>query len=147
MPAVIFHVSGDRFEPEDVLSRISFEAYRVYRKGDLMRRGKPGALYPDSGFSVELGPQSSDELGDQIAVATAFIARHYNELKQITGADDLRLDFGYEPRRGKDGITLFVQCDYFSPDFLRQCGELGIGIELSLYGVENGMGEPGASPN
>jgi hypothetical protein len=145
MPTVILHVSGDNFDAEKALSQVSFKAYSVYRKGDLMPRGKPNSLYPDSGFSVDLGPQDSDDLGDQIDVATTFIERHYEELKQITCADDLRLDFGYEPRRGKDGLKMAVQCDYFPPEFLQKCGELGIGIELSLYGAINEEGEPDAA--
>lgn len=121
---------------------MSFEAYLIYHKGEPMKRGKRGALHPDSGFSVDLGPEDSDDLGRQIEVAAAFIDRHYDELKQIHGADDLRLDFGYEARRDRDGLRLFVQCDYFPPEFLRKCGELGLGIELSLYDAEEAEDEP-----
>ena len=137
MPSVILHVSGDNLLPEAELEKVTFEPYKVYCKGDLMPRGKPNSIYPDSGFSVDLGPDKGDDLAEQIHVAGAFIDQHYSELKQICGADDMRFDFGYSPRRGHDGLRMLVQCDYFSPRFLLKCGELGIGIEVSLYsGIE-----------
>ncbi len=136
MPSVIFHVSGENFIPETALRSAAFKPFAVHLKGERMST-KNDTPWPDSGFSVDLGPDDNDDLAEQITRATEFIDRHFDELKALTGADDLRLDFGYEARRGMDGNLLIVQCDYFPPEFLRKCGELGIGIELSLYGAEN----------
>lgn len=41
------------------------------------------------------------------------------------------LDFGYYLRL--DGQRVLVQCDFLPSELLKLAGELGIGIELSLY--------------
>ena len=147
MPSLILRVSGDNLVPKTELQKVSFEPYIVFCKGDLMPRGRPNSIYPDSGFSVDLGPDEGDDLAEQISVAETFIDQHYSELKQICGADDIRFDFGYAPRRGCDGLQMMVQCDYFSPAFLLKCGELGVGIEVSLYlGLEE-EGQQDGPPN
>lgn len=133
MPAVIFQVSGEHFCPETALSQVTFQPYRVHRKGELMKIRRKESVYKDSGFSVDLGPEDSDDLAVQIELAQAFVDHHFDELKQIKGADDMRFDFGYEPRRRKDGSFFAVQYDYFPPAFLRTCSEVGIGINLSLH--------------
>jgi hypothetical protein len=61
------------------------------------------------------------------------VKKHYSEIKQLKGADDMRLDFGYCLRLDKKGEPFWIQCDLLPPDFLRMCGDLNIGIELSLY--------------
>jgi hypothetical protein len=137
MPDVILHVSGTHFDPDTALKKVSFKPYMVHKTGEPMKRGRANATWPDSGFSVALGTKDEDNLASQIETAIEFVNKHYDELKQLRDIDDIRLDFGYLPRRGEDGLTVAIQCDYFPPDFLRKCGELQIGIELSLYHTDN----------
>jgi hypothetical protein len=132
----IFHVSGEKFQPEIALQSATFSPYHVYKIGEKVNRGKPGAVYSDSGFSVYVGDKNCDDLGKQIEATILFVQNNLSVLRLLTGAEELKFDFGYKPRRGEDGLTMLCQCDGFEPDFLKMCGELKIGIELSLYGIE-----------
>ena len=61
--------------------------------------------------------------------AIKFLRKHQSEISRLAefpGADDRRLDFGYNNRNA------FVQCDYLSPELLALAGNLRVGIELSL---------------
>lgn len=146
MPDVILHVSGAQFDPDAYLKIVTFKPYRVHKIGEPMKRGRPNATWTDSGFSVALGAKDEDNLASQIEMAIDFVNKHYDELKQLQNIDKIRLDFGYLPRRGEDGLIMFAQFNYFPPEFLRKCGELQIGIELSLYQADND-GEQPASEN
>jgi hypothetical protein len=73
-------------------------------------------------------------LADQVIDAIAFLRRHYDDLVRLGGVPDVEaisIDFGYDCRI--DGETVVVQFDYLPPELLRLVGELGIGIDLSLY--------------
>ena len=134
----IFHVSGEKFQPEVALKNLAFKPYKIYKSGEKMNFGRPGAVYSDSGFSVYVGPEDNWNLADQIEGTQIFVRYHFSALKLISGAEELRLDYGYKPRRGEDDLTMVCQCDSFEPSFLKMCGELNISIELSLYGIETG---------
>jgi hypothetical protein len=132
MPSVIFHASGSAFDPAS-LAETKLKPYDIHYRGRKSDRGRKNFVYEDSGFSVDLGPDDSDNLGTQIEAAIKFIDDHYHAIRMLTGLDDLRFDFGYAPRKDVKGHIYLVQCDYFPPAFLKRCGELGIGLELSLY--------------
>jgi hypothetical protein len=135
MPCVL-HISGEKFQPELALKIVTFKPYRVYYAGE-KKKNKPNAVYSDSGFSVDVGEKENWDLSKQIQWAKTFIEKYIYELKAVSGADEMRFDFGYESRRGENGTTMFCQSDYFKPEFLMLCGELKIGIELSLYGTDS----------
>lgn len=70
------------------------------------------------------------DLSRQAGDAIFFLRRHQTEfgrLAKFPGLTDRRLDFGYDRR------DVIIQCDYLPPELLTLAGELGIGIELSLY--------------
>jgi hypothetical protein len=133
MPSVIFHVRGKKFRPEAELEKTSLKPYRIYHVGDVIKRKRSDFLLKDSGFSVDIGPPNNDDLAGQIKVAAKFVKKHFREIKRLKNAGDLRLDFGYCMRFDKNGEPFWVQCNEFSPEFLKMCGELKIGIELSFY--------------
>lgn len=132
MPSVIFHASGVNFDAAS-LAETNLHPYKVYRVGEKSKLGRREFIYKDSGFSIDLGPDEKEDLATQIDAATQFIEKNYHTIQNLSGLDDLRFDFGYCQRRDAEGHTVVVQCDYFSPEFLRKCGELKVGIELSLY--------------
>jgi hypothetical protein len=132
MPSVIFHASGSNFDLES-LSGTRLKPYDIHYRGQKANRGRKDFVYEDSGFSIDLGPDDSDNLSTQIEAAIKFIDEHYHTIQSFTGLDDLRFDFGYAPRKDQKGYISLVQCDYLPPAFLKKCGELGIGLELSLY--------------
>ena len=132
MPSVNFHASGQDFNPAS-LEGTNLTPYDIHHKGQNPNRGRKDFIYEDSGFSINLGPDDLDDLGTQIEAAMRFLELHHGTITKLTGLTELRFDFGYSQRRNAEGYTVLAQCDYFPPDFLRKCGELGIGIELSLY--------------
>lgn len=133
MPSVIFHVRGKKFRPEAELAKTNLKAYRIHHVGDVVKRKRGDIVFKDSGFSVDIGPKSNDDLAAQIKVAAKFVKKHFSEIKRLKNADDLRLDFGYCMRFAKDGEPFWVQCNDLPPEFLKMCGELKIGVELSFY--------------
>jgi hypothetical protein len=135
----IFHVSGEKFQPDLALKNATFKPYKIYKIGEKMNFGRPGAVYSDSGFSVYIGPEDSWNLAEQTEAAQIFVQDHFSVLKLLCDAERLRFDYGYKPRRGDDDLTMFCQCDSFEPAFLKICGELSIAIELSLYGIESAV--------
>jgi hypothetical protein len=145
MPSVLFHASGKDFDIRS-LDDTGLNPYRVYQVGERARSGRRGFIYEDSGFSIDLGPDDKEDLNTQIEAASAFLGMHGSTISQLAGLDEMRFDFGYIPRKGKDGLQIMVQCDYFPAEFLRECGNLGIGIELSLYLVSE-PGEEAAPPS
>lgn len=78
---------------------------------------------------------SGHELWQQLEEADLFLARHEAELRTISGIDKATLDFGYYCRisTGTEGKETVVHNEHIKPSLLKRCGELGIGISLSLY--------------
>lgn len=132
MPSVFFHASGKTFDIQS-LAETNLNPYRVYRVGERAKHRRRDFFYEDSGFSGDLGPDDKEDLNTQINTATAFLKMYGDTISRLAGLEEMRFDFGYIPRKGKDGLQVFVQCEHFSPEFLRECGRLNIGIELSLY--------------
>jgi hypothetical protein len=137
MPCVL-HISGKKFQPELTLKNVTFKPYRVYKAGEKIKIGKKrNSAYLDSGFSVDVGDRESWDLSNQIESAKIFIKKYFSELKKMSDAEDIRFDFGCEPRKSAEGTVIFCQSDYFAPDFLKLCAELKIGIEISIYGTDS----------
>ena len=127
MPSVIFRASGNDFDPSS-LSGTGLNGDNIHLRGQKSKRGRKDFVYKDSGFSVDLGPDDHDDLGTQILAAMRFVQDYRDTIRSLKNLDDMRFDFGYSPR--PDSV---VQFDYLPPKFIKACGELNIGIELSLY--------------
>ena len=131
MPGCVLRASGDEFVPAEFLDRSSFNACNVFLLGE--RRGG-SSVWTTSGFTVEVSSASGEEVEKQIQDALEFLDRHREELVRLVdtpGLTDLRLDFGVSRKK------VFLQCNYLPPELLRAAGDLGIGIEISIYGVDN----------
>jgi hypothetical protein len=127
MPGCVFHVSGQDFGVDEFLEATSLKPNQVWRRGEV--RNRKGEICEHSGFSMNVSEIDGD-LAGQCEDAIIFLRRHKAELAQLAalpGANDRRLDFGYDRR------DVAVQCDYLPPELLALAGSLGIGIELSLY--------------
>ncbi len=86
-------------------------------------------MFPQSGMRLNIS-DADGELAEEISDAFRFLAAHKCELERLrnfSGVSDVRLDFGYYRR------AVVAQFDYFPPELLALAGNLGIGIELSLY--------------
>lgn len=126
MPGCVLHISGDDFRVDDFLSGSELQPYRVHHRGEVGRRSR---VHTDSGFSLGVSDADGD-LCKEIEDAIKFLNTNEPELRRLRdfpGVTDLRLDFGLYFR------NVAAQFDYLPPDLLASAGNLGIGIELSLY--------------
>jgi hypothetical protein len=135
MPGCILRVVGQAFEPETILAGLSLRPYAIFRRGDkcFPESQRSEKLHDFGGFKCDVS-SPDDNLAGQVIEAITFLSEHYEDLAQLASVPAIEakyLDFGYCCRL--DSKRCCVQCDYLPADLLRLCGELGIGIELSLY--------------
>jgi hypothetical protein len=147
MPGVVLHVIGEEFDPQSVLPALTLRPYAIFRKGDRCFPDNPRSEKRHSTSGVKCEVSSVDgNLEQEIRDATEFLKKHRDDLARfqgLPGVESMYLDFGYYLR--VDGERCVVQCDYLPPELLRLAGELGMGIELSLYpkpGPGHGSSEP-----
>ena len=129
MPGCVLRAAGPDFQVDEFLKASTFTTCEVYSKGEA--RGRHGRLHEKSGLAVVVSEASADDLPKQIADATEFLERHREEIVRLQShlgvGEEARLDFGIW-QRGE-----FGQYCYFPPKLLQLAGDLGVGIELSVY--------------
>ena len=135
MPGAVLHVFGEAFNPRPILTEMSLQPYSEFCRGDQCFPDSPWSerRHQVGGFKCEVS-SADGLLADEVADAIAFLREHYDDLARLGGVPGVEskiLDFGDYQRI--DGEEVVVQCDYLPPELLRLAGELGIGIELSLY--------------
>ena len=138
MSSVVLHVCGEAFDPAPILAKLSLRPYSEYRKGERRFPDNPKSekRHELGGFKCEVST-ADWIIANQVNDVIAFLRKYYEDLASLPGASGVEavwLDFGYECRL--NGKEICVQCDYLPPELLRLAGELGIGIELSLYPME-----------
>jgi len=129
----ILRVDGSELNLDDCLADIRLTAYAKYRKGEptksVLQRGQ---LNDSSGF--KLLASDSNDVSIQIDEALMFLKEHHPSLKTLSVRPDIEtttLDFAWYFPVGKNGAA--AQFRTFPPDLLRLCGDLKIGIEVSVY--------------
>lgn len=125
----VLRVTGVDLDPSLVLDGTTLQPYDRYRAGDLQTVGsRKGQPWEHGGFKLLVS--DADDLKEEIRDATDFLRRNFDSLRIVMSAktvESARLDFGYFRR------PVVAQFDYLPPGLLRLAGDLGIGIELSLY--------------
>jgi hypothetical protein len=130
MPGCVLRATGDNFQPHKFLEGASLAACNVFRKG---YRKAENLEWDSSGFTVVVSEAPDDNFSRQIEDAIEFLQKHKEDLARLrncAGLEDVRLDFGVGRRSG------FLQSSYLPPELLTLAGELGIGIEISIYGED-----------
>ena len=135
MPGAVLHVSGERFDPNDVLPSLALLPYRVWRRGESVAPTGPSSkrIYESGGFSCVVS-RADGLLAAEASDALAFLTEHrvaLASLRDYAAVDDVRIDFGHYLRI--DNALVTVQVDSLGPELLRLAGELGVGFEFSLY--------------
>lgn len=127
-------MEGAALDVDQALAAVSFEPYLVYRKGDLTRGRKP-QVREKAGFWLYASTASANDLPLQCEEAEKFLQKHFDEILSIQGVDDAELDFAYDCRlgTGEGGKEIMLQCDYLPASLIKICGELSIGIALTLF--------------
>ncbi len=83
-----------------------------------------------SSVHVDVSSAGFDKLGNQIKDAMDFLGANRSQLQSamaFPGVEWATLDFAVEH------ADVAIDCKYFNPDFLAAAGNLGLGIEISIY--------------
>ncbi len=132
----VLRVSGEQFDVDEFMRDSNLSPYQIFHKGErrFPESSRNKTCFDVSGLKIDVSKREWDDLPGQIDDAISFLRRFHDELERLVGfpnVEDVRLDFPYELRIGRLGIV--GQCDYLPSTLLREAGNLGIGIELSLY--------------
>jgi len=116
-------------DPDALLRTTGLSAFRVDRKGE-PRLLKSHGPFAHSAVHVDVSDAEFSDLAKQIEDAVAFLEVHAAALRSATafpGVEQATLDFAVESRE------VAIDSKYLPPDLLRRAGQLGIGVEISLY--------------
>jgi len=143
MPGCTFRISGPDFDVDGFLSEVSWQITDSYKSGDELKLRK-GRFREDSGFWMTVS-KSDGLLHEEVDDVERFLVVNRVLIEKLVkkyNAEELELDFGYYCRLFDDqGEELFSQGEHLRPSFLRICGELNIGVSLSLYHAPNEQDE------
>jgi hypothetical protein len=129
----VLRVSSSDNDLTPFVAKSQLPIYESYRRGEVCTIGRKERAHKNFGFKCDVSKREFSDLPGQIGDALVFLQRHEAELRQLRAEykiDDLRLDFACWLRIGDTTIT---QSDYFPPSLLSIAGNLGVGIEFSLY--------------
>jgi hypothetical protein len=130
--ATVLRASGSDFDPDRFCAESGFEPCGLYRKGEprFPASRLDGRCNDASDINVVASEADFHEFPRQVEETSAFLEAHKEELARLRdfpGVEGVVLDFGIARR------DVAVQCNELSPKLIRLAGELGLGIELSLY--------------
>ena|SRR3984885_8770423 len=130
----VLRVSSSRPSLSVFLAAERLPYYESHAKHDPQPYGRQkGKPFGYSGFKSAVSDKEWSDLSGQIQDALRFLRRHRNALtilRKKYGVKDMRLDF---PNALRIGTKVAAQFDYFPPELILLAGELGLGIQLSLY--------------
>ncbi len=73
------------------------------------------------------------DLRTHVSDACTFLDRHVDAIRGLKAGgavEDMRLDFPVDLRIGKNVLAQF---EFFPPELVQKAGELGLGLEISIY--------------
>jgi hypothetical protein len=133
--ACILTISGGNLNVEEFIQKTGLQPYKKFDKGEPRIRTKPeGKQHPLSGLSLEASSADFNQLDKQIEDTIEFLRANKEKLRHISvtkEVDFATLDFGIELRI--DFKRVAYQFEHFPSELLRLAGELGIGLDISLY--------------
>jgi hypothetical protein len=108
--------------------------YESHDKHEIQKIGPDkGKPFSDSGFRSDVSTKGFDDFNGQVKDAIQYLKRHKSKIVQLREAfkvKDITLDFPIDLRIGE---KIVAQFDYLPPQLISLSGELGIGIEISIY--------------
>lgn len=127
----LFRATGLNFNVDDFLSHSCLVPDSIWCKGELRTGDK---VHQTSGFSLVASEVGFDNLPKQVQDAIIFLKRNEQQIHKLqlfSGEVEMYLDFAIENRNAA------AQYDQFPADLLRLAGNLKIGIEISLYSLQD----------
>jgi hypothetical protein len=137
----VLRIGGKELDADALVQAVQLPAYRVDRNGDPRRLRSRGA-FEESMIHVDLSGADFADLPKQIEEAISFLGQNAHAVRtavRFPGVRHATLDFAVESK------DVAIGSKYLPPDLLRCAGELGVGIELSIYPPAEGGEQPGRS--
>jgi hypothetical protein len=129
----IFRISGEDLDIDKLIASTKLVPDKVYRRGEPRFGHGQKKANSDSGASFVVSLAEVDEFEAQKNGARIFLADKRDDLRKIMkwpGVCDAWLDFGIKK------YDVPAQFEQFDPELLKAAGDLGVGIEISLYTCE-----------
>ncbi|HEX4415009.1 MAG TPA: hypothetical protein VH107_15340 [Lacipirellulaceae bacterium] len=128
-PGCVLRIRGDVFDVDDLLSRVTFRACHISRKGK-PRFGPTSKIANATWFNVVVSESGLDNLQEQINDAEIFMNAHSGNLqysRSYAGVTGAELDFSVRRR------DVVVQNEYLPASLIRLAGKYGLAINISQY--------------
>jgi hypothetical protein len=125
----VLRIGGDELDPDALARSIALTIYRVDRKGE-PRQPRSRGVFQMSMVHLDVSEATFSDLQAQIKDAIAFLTKNagaLNAVIQFPGVEWATLDFAVEAE------DVAIDSKYLPPDLVGRAGDLGIGIELSIY--------------
>ena len=131
--ACILTIRGGNLNVEEFIQKTGLQPYKKFDKGEPRIKSKPESKkHPSSGLCIEASGADFNQLDKQIKDTIEFLrankVRHISVTKEV---DFATLDFGIELRIDFERVA--YQFEHFPSELLRLAGDLGIGLDISLY--------------
>jgi len=125
----VLRIGGVQLDVDALLHVVPLSAYRVDRKGT-PRRLRTRGTFEESTLHVDVSDADFADLPKQIADAIRFLQTNAETIRaavRFVGVERATLDFAVESK------DVMIDSNYLPPQLLQIAGELGVGIELSMY--------------
>jgi hypothetical protein len=125
----VLRIGGKELDVDALVENLTLPAYRVDRKGEPRRLRRRG-VFDESTIHVDVSAADFADLPTQVADAISFLTANVDAVRtavRFPGVRHATLDFTVESK------DVAIDSSYLPPALLRCAGELGVGIELSVY--------------
>ncbi len=138
----VLRAYGEEFDVDQYINNSSLRAYSICRRGERRFPTSTGNTdcHEYSGLKITVSEKEWDDLLGQIGDAELFLNANSTALDQLVAypkVEQVLLDFPLDLRI--DGKTIAGQSDFLPPLLLKLAGNLGVGIELSLYSTDKSV--------
>jgi hypothetical protein len=131
----ILTIRGENLDVEDFIQKSGLKPYKKFFKGEPRIRTNPdGNKNPFSGLSIVASNADFDQLDKQIEDTIHFLSTNKERLQLIAlikEVDFATIDFAITIRI--DMKRVVFQFEHFPSELLKLSGDLGIGLDISLY--------------
>jgi hypothetical protein len=125
----VLRIGGKELDADALVEIVTLPAYRVDRKGEprpLRTRG----VFEESTIHIDVSDAGFADLSTQVADAIRFLGENADAIRaavRFPGVEKATLDFAVESK------DVAIDSNYLPPDLLLRAGDLGVGIEVSVY--------------
>ena len=131
-------IIGENLDIDALIFESKLRGYSKHYKGQPRFKSKPdGIKLTHSQVSTQTSKADFNDLDKQIEDTIKYLKRNIDKLNIIHQTKEIDLavlDFGINLRIDKKKVLL--QSDRFPNELLKLAGDIGLGIELSIYPIE-----------